>query len=184
MKKNASQQLTLSNGLFFGLQSLLFALLFLLLTFTFLGRIITVIGPSMEPTLEDGHVLLLQRVGYTPAQGDVVVLTRDFAEVTEPYVKRVIAVGGQTVDIDYGENKVYVDGKVLEEAYIKEAMLALSPPRDETHFEVPQGHVFVMGDNRNVSNDSRHEALGPVDTRYILGRASLVLFPFQRIGII
>lgn len=173
---------SMRNNLFSGLQTLVFALLFLLLVFTFLGRICMVIGPSMEPTLEDGQVLLLQHAGYTPAQGDIVVLTHEFSDVTEPYVKRVIAVGGQTVDIDYARNCVYVDGEALDEPYLKEAMIRLGPPREQTHYLVPEGHIFVLGDNRNISNDSRHEELGPVDSRYILGKACFVLLPLGSIG--
>ena len=170
--------------LFSGVQTLVFALLLLIVAFTFFGRIITVNGISMEPSLWEGEVLLLQRVGYTPKQGDIVVLTKPFGSVTHPYVKRVIATGGQTVSIDYLAGEVRVDGVAIHEPYIKEPMLELSYPRDSIYIEVPEGHVFVMGDNRNNSDDSRNIDLGAVDERYILGKAFFVLLPPRGFGLI
>ncbi len=173
----------LAGDLFSWLQALVFALLVLILCFTFFGRIISVDGYSMTPTLQNRDMLLLQCVGYTPKQGDIVVLTKEFASVTDPIVKRIIATGGQTVQINYAENKVYVDGVPLEEPYIKEPMQGPnSSMEDTTYCEVPPGHVFVMGDNRNGSSDSRHHDLGAVDERYILGRAFFVILPFGHAG--
>ena len=174
---------SLKLDLYFWLQALVMALVALILLFTFVGRIIGVDGSSMYPTLHDRDMLLLQSVGYTPRQGDVVVLTKAFRDVDGPIVKRVIAVGGQTVDIDYAAGTVSVDGEVLDEPYINEAML---PPSyaNQTHIEVPEGSIFVMGDNRNHSSDSRDVALGVIDERYVLGRAVCVLLPFQRFGLI
>ena len=169
--------------LYFWLQALVLALVALILLFTFVGRIIGVDGSSMYPTLHHGDMLLLQSVGYEPKQGDVVVLTKAFRDVDGPIVKRVIAVGGQTVDIDYAAGTVAVDGVALEEDYINEAMYEL-PPDYATHVEVPEGSIFVMGDNRNKSSDSRDPRLGTVDVRYVLGRARFVLLPFQDFGVI
>lgn len=174
-----------TRDLFSWLQALVFALLLLMLCFTFFGRIISVDGHSMDPTLSDGDMLLLQCVGYTPAQGDIVVLTKPFGSVTGPIVKRVIALGGQTVEISYEENLVYVDGAPLNEPYILEPMnRPLSGLEQTTSVVVPEGHVFVMGDNRNGSSDSRNVDLGTVDERYILGKALLVALPFAHFGII
>ena len=89
----------------------------------------------------------------------------------------------QTVDIDYAAGTVAVDGVALEEDYINEAMYEL-PPDYATHVEVPEGSIFVMGDNRNKSSDSRDPRLGTVDVRYVLGRARFVLLPFQDFGVI
>jgi len=98
-------------------------------------------------------------------------------------IKRVIATGGQTVDIDYYTGTVYVDGQPLDEPYILEEMfLPYASTMQQTHWEIPEGSVFVMGDNRNNSTDSRDERLGAVDTDYILGKAALVLWPLSRFG--
>lgn len=167
------------------LQPLVFALTVMILLSTFVGRTIGVKGSSMMPTLHDRDMLILQSIGYTPAQGDVVVLTqRSFSD--EPIVKRVIATGGQTVDIDYAANTVTVtdvDGtkRVLDEPYLGEPMRLPSTPSN-THIEVPEGSICVLGDNRNRSTDSRFPSIGTVDQRCVLGRAVLILFPFQRFG--
>ena len=169
--------------LYFWLQALVMVLVALILIFTFIGRIIGVDGSSMYPTLHHGDMLLLQSIGYTPKQGDVVVLTKEFDAADGPIVKRVIAVGGQHVDIDYAAGTVSVDGQVLNEPYINEAM---REPYYEnlTSVDVPEGSIFVMGDNRNNSSDSRDVTLGTVDERYVLGRALWVLLPFQNFGAI
>ena len=169
--------------LYFWLQALVMALVGLILIFTFVGRIIGVDGESMMPTLHNRDMLLLQSIGYSPEQGDVVVLsTKDFRNGA-PIVKRIIAVGGQTVDIVYETNTVYVDGVALDEPYILETMRAL-PESFATHVEVPEGSIFVMGDNRNNSTDSRSPELGVVDQRCVLGKALFILLPFQDAGAI
>ena len=167
--------------LYFWLQALVMALVGLILIFTFVGRIIGVDGESMMPTLHNRDMLLLQSIGYSPEQGDVVVLsTKDFRNGA-PIVKRIIAVGGQTVDIDYETNTVYVDGVALDEPYILETMRAL-PESFATQVEVPEGSIFVMGDNRNNSTDSRDTRVGCVDERDIMGAAVLRVLPFGKIG--
>lgn len=187
-KKQAQSEEQLSSGdslkldLYFWLQALVMALVALILIFTLVGRIIGVDGSSMVPTLHHGDMLILQSLGYEPRQNDVVVLTKE-SFMEQPIVKRVIAVGGQTVDIDYTENTVYVDGVALDEPYINELMEDLGP-ESITHAEVPEGSIFVMGDNRNHSSDSRSPRLGVVDERYVLGRALMVLLPFQDFGVI
>ena len=169
--------------LYFWLQALVMVLVALILIFTFVGRIIVVDGISMEPTLYHGDLLLLQSIGYTPKQGDVVVLTKEFDAADGPIVKRVIATGGQHVVIDYDAGTVTVDGEVLDEPYINEFMV--DPGMDSIHdVVVPEGSIFVMGDNRNHSSDSRNVTLGTVDERYVLGRALWVLLPFQNFGAI
>lgn len=173
------------NDLFFWLQALVMALVLLILLFTFVGRVITVDGTSMLPTLHHKDVLLLRSIGYTPERGDVIVLTKDFSGYSgQPIVKRVIATGGQTVRIDYEENKVFVDGVALDEPYINEAVMK-RPVNSDLIIEeltVPEGSVFVLGDNRNHSSDSRHVELGAIDHRYILGKAIMILFPFSNFG--
>ena len=171
--------------LYFWLQALVIALVSLILIFTFVGRVIGVDGKSMMPTLHDKDMLLLQSVGYTPKQGDVVVLRKQFADVKGPIVKRVIATGGQTVEIDYNTSTVYVDGQPLDEPYLGEPMYTPAMANEQgTYWVVPEGSIFVMGDNRNASSDSRNAELGTVDTRYVLGKALFIILPFQHIGAI
>jgi signal peptidase I len=166
------------------LQVLSVVLIPLVLLSVFVGRVVAVDGSSMVPTLHDGDFLLLRSIGYTPKQGDVVVLTKDFSyHVGDSIIKRVIAVGGQRVRIDYEENQVYVDGVALDESYINEPMVPLSG-ETVSEMTVPQGSVFVMGDNRNHSSDSRLAELGAIDERYIIGQAVLTLLPFRDMGAI
>lgn len=169
--------------LYFWLQALVMALVTLILLFAFVGRVITVDGSSMEPTLFNGDMLLLRSVGYQPRQGDVVVLTKQFSYVTGPIVKRVIAVGGDHVQIDYARGTVTVNGITLDEDYIKEPMVRPGDPdMGNEDIWVPEGHIYVMGDNRNNSSDSRHVELGPVDQRQVLGRVLCVLLPVKDFG--
>ena len=172
----ASQKKEEGRDLYEWVQALVCSVLAVVLLFTFVVRLIGVDGHSMVPTLQDGDRLLVLNSlwddGYQ--YGDIVVLGKDtFME--EPIVKRVIATEGQTVDIDFAAGDVYVDGELLEEDYINEPTYV-----DEgTQFPltVPEGSIFVMGDNRNHSSDSRSSDLGTVDTRYVIGRAVFLLFP-------
>ena len=167
------------------LQALTFALAFILIFFTFFGRVIGVDGHSMDPTLNDRDMLFLQCIAYEPKQGDVVVLTKAFRDVDGPIVKRVIAVGGQTVDIDDDAGTVAVDGQVLDEPYILEEMLwPSSSHMQETHFEVPEDSIFVMGDNRNNSSDSRTDMVGNIKRENIIGKAWLRIWPVSDFGVL
>ncbi len=170
--------------LYFWLQALVMALVTLILLFTLVGRIIGVDGMSMFPTLRNEDMLLLRSIGYTPKQGDVVVITKD-SFMERSIVKRVIAVGGQTVRIDYAAGLVYVDEKPLDEPYLPEVMEApQSLYMTNNDVYVPEGSIFVLGDNRNNSTDSRDVRLGTVDVRHVLGRAVFVLLPPADIGTI
>lgn len=156
--------------------------------FNCVARLTRVDGGSMDNTLQHGEIMLIWSLGYTPKQGDIVVLNKTsvlLPDWTEPraIVKRVIATGGQTVDVDYSAGAVYVDGQPLDEPYLPEEMRRPgAPSMQETHWEVPEGSIFVMGDNRNYSTDSRDSLLGTIDTDYILGRAVLALWPPDRFG--
>ena len=156
--------------------------------FNCVARLTRVDGGSMDTTLQHGEIMLIWSLGYTPKQGDIVVLNKTsvlLPDWTEPraIVKRGIATGGQTVDVDYSTGTVYVDGQALDEPYLHEEMRRPgAPSMQETHWEVPEGSIFVMGDNRNYSTDSRDSLLGTIDTDYILGRAVLALWPLGRFG--
>ena len=163
-KKKKQETLTLGQELFQTLQSLACIVLVIIFLFTFVMRITIVDGHSMENTLHHGDIVLVRSIGYTPKQGDIVVLTKTtFREAS--IIKRVIATEGQTVDIDYATSTVYVDGVALEEDYIKEARWDLYADNGVNHITVPEGHIYVMGDNRNGSSDSRDPSLGVVDVR-------------------
>ncbi len=156
------------------------ALATIVLVFTLAVRLIGVDGSSMVPTLHDHDQLLVSRLFYSePKSGDIVVLTKT-SFMREPIVKRIIAVEGQTIDIDFITHEVTVDGNVLYEPYINEE--TASPGDMDFPQTVPEGCIFVMGDNRNGSTDSRWLRLGMVDKRCILGRVLFRVFPFHQIG--
>lgn len=141
--------------------------------FTFLFKISIVTGDSMSDTLHDMDRVLITAVNRAPERGDIVVISQPNA-FHEVLIKRVIATGGQTVNIDTAGNTVIVDGRVLDEPYIREPTRLAG---DQSYpLAVPAGYVFVMGDNRNNSTDSRFSAVGLIDERYILGTA------FYRLG--
>ena len=161
------------------MQSLVSALLICVLVFAFFIRIIGIIGSSMVPTFHDGDSVIISDMFYEPKQGDVVVL-RKLAFQEEPIIKRVIAVAGQTVNIDFQKGVVYVDGKALDEPYVAEPTYTALDFKGE--ITVPSNCVFVMGDNRNNSTDSRRSVIGCVDKRYILGKVLLRILPINKFG--
>lgn len=167
------------------------AVLAIVVIFTFFVRMMGVQGPSMRQTLQEGDRLLVLNAPLVREfrRGDIVIARKEtFSE--DPIVKRIIAVGGQTVDIDFSAGVVYVDGTALEEDYINDRTYIY----EGTDFPltVPEGSVFLMGDNRNMSTDSRDVRIGTVDTRYLIGKAVFLIFPgpdattekrdFSRIG--
>lgn len=163
------------------LMSVVSAVLIVVLVFTFGIRMMGVKGPSMRQTLQDGDRLLVLNapLAGTYRQGDIVIARKDtFSD--DPIVKRVIAVAGQTVDIDFVAGVVYVDGAALEEDYIND--LTYTDEGTAFPLTVPEGSVFLMGDNRNMSTDSREPRIGTVDTRYLIGRAVFLAFPGKTAG--
>ncbi|NLC73528.1 MAG: signal peptidase I [Ruminococcaceae bacterium] len=162
------------------IQSAVAALVFCILLFSFFVRIVDVIGPSMRPTLNDMDKIVVSKLFYKPKVGDIVVFRKDsFKE--EPLVKRIIAVAGQTVDINFSAGEVLVDNVKIEEPYIAE------PTTGEKYdfvgpITVPKGCVFVMGDNRLHSTDSRYSEIGFVDERCIMGKVWFTVFPVKHFG--
>ena len=165
------------------LHDLVYILAAVTLVFVFFFRLVGVDGSSMYPTLVDHDYLALESnfLYRNVRQGDIVVIDPpEQAGFSGPIVKRVIATGGQTVDIDFDAGIVYVDGEALEESYVFEPTYrsfqeigdGLSYP-----VTVPEGSVFVLGDNRNHSADSRYARLGCVDESRILGRVLLRILP-------
>lgn len=171
--------------------SFVFAMFIIILIFMFVVRQVVVDGRSMYPTLNDGDRIIINHMFSDPKQGDIVVLNSEVLGKT--LIKRVIAVGGQDVEIDYASNEVFVDGKKLDESYLKGSALDMKVliDFDNSYYDessstykytVPDDCVFVMGDNRNNSTDSR--AIGCVPVDCILGKATIRLFPFSKFGAI
>lgn len=155
------------------------ALIICVVIFAFFIRLIDVRGTSMNPTLNNNDKMLVSGLFYEPKVGDVVVFKKDEYDPERALVKRVIAVEGQVINMDFDHGIVYVDGVPIEEDYIME------PTTNKIDFigpqTVPEGCVFVMGDNRNASTDSRKKEIGMVDTRLILGRAYAVVYPLSQV---
>lgn len=192
------QKTTLAQEIFEWLDIIITAIITVVIIFTLVFRVATISGPSMENTLfggdsstgEGGDKVIITNFAYTPKQGDIVVISRNADNSVEaedesdvPIIKRVIAVAGQTVDIDFESGVVSVDGVALDEPYTK------TPTNVKHDIEfpvyVPEGCIFVLGDNRNESLDSRSSSIGDngmIDTRYVLGKAVFRIFPFERIG--
>lgn len=168
------------SGLYDWLEVIVLSAAFALLLFTFILRIAIVDGDSMNHTLHDKELLIISDLMYTPDNNDIIVFTSP--NYPEPIVKRVIATEGQTVDIDFDTWTVTVDGKVLKEDYINRVPGIMNSSDVAFPLTVPEGYVFVMGDNRNESLDSRNSRIGFVDERFILGEVKLRLFPIDRFG--
>lgn len=166
------------------IQCVVVALICCVLIFVFVARVIDVVGNSMVPTLEWYDKVIITRLAGDYERGDIVVLQKDsFRE--EPIVKRIIAVEGQTIDIDFENGIVYVDGEPLDEPYVNELTYESEDFESyERPLVIPEGCVFVMGDNRNNSTDSRRETIGCVDTRNILGKVIFRILPLNKIGAI
>ena len=162
-------------------EALISAALVLVLIFSFFFRIIQVDGRSMVPTLANGDKLIVWGAGYQPRRGDVVIVD-SYTTYGKPLVKRVIAAGGDTVDINYSTGTVEVNGEVLQEDYIAEPTYlgydVVFP------YTVPEGQLFVMGDNRNESLDSRSTYIGCIDERDILGKVLVRFLPLSDFGVI
>ncbi len=162
------------------IQSLISALLICVLVFVFVLRIMDVKGSSMVPTLHNGDKVLVSDLFYEPQRGDIVVFKKDSYDDNKALVKRVIAVAGDVVNIDFDKGVVYVNGEALEEDYLDvltNTKIDFIGPQT-----VPDSCLFVMGDNRNASTDSRDKRIGMVDKRLIIGKVLLVVYPFDSFG--
>lgn len=190
--KKKEKKLPWQKSIMLYLHDLVFILAIVIVVFLLLFRVVVVSGPSMYNTLVDGdYLLLVGNVLYrTPQRGDVIVASTMSFEKGEPIIKRVIATEGQTVDIDFNEGIVYVDGVALDEPYTYTETNLYEGV--EFPLTVEKGHIFVMGDNRNKSKDSRHPEIGQIDCREVVGRAIFLFVPgtnggsekadFSRIG--
>jgi len=180
-KQEEEQAFDLRRSVWEWVESIAISLTVLILLFTFVFKIIGISGSSMENTLHENDRVIAFSLFYTPARGDIVVVNQP-NEFGKPIIKRIIATENQTVDIDFETGEVRVDGELLDEPYLS------TPTTLEGSVTFPvtveEGKVFVMGDNRQHSTDSRHTMIGQIDTRYILGKAVVRIYPFDQIGLL
>ncbi len=185
------EPISITKEIFEWLEVVVSAMLAVVIIFTFVFRVATIVGGSMKDTLYNGEKVIITDWFYTPKVGDIVVVSRNasngyYADEGEgPIIKRIIATEGQTVDIDFNSGIVYVDGVALDEPYTR------TPTNLKYDIKfpvrVPDNHVFCLGDNRNESLDSRSSRIGNegmIDERYILGKAVFRVFPFDRFGVV
>ena len=172
---------TALNEIFEWVESVAISVVFVVLLFTFVFRVVMVDGESMRETLQNEDRVVISNFLYTPKADDIIVFVPSIKDYeNKPFVKRVIATEGQTITVDAKKGAVYINGIEIEEPYIREV---LTKQGDQQYpLTVPEGYVFAMGDNRNDSWDSRFVAVGIVDTRSILGRVVYRVFPFNKIG--
>lgn len=157
----------------------LFALIFVVMIMTFCFRLVDVDGDSMLQTLQNGNKIIVTGLNYEPQVGDIVVISHG-AELDKALVKRVIAVGGQTVDINSDTGDVIVDGIVIKEDYINGKTTKIG--NMDFPIEVEEGTVFVLGDNRPISKDSRFTDVGLIDNDAIIGKVRFRIYPFNKFG--
>lgn len=186
MSENTEKKQSLAASLYDVVEMFVLAAVFVILLLTLFFRLCRVDGPSMNKTLYDGENLVVSDLFYTPKTGDIIVFhqtndERDTASslnrFNEPIVKRVIATGGQYVKLDYAAKRVYVsddatfeESELLDESYAYFSGNIWRQSSPVTEYHVPEGYLFVMGDNRNNSADSRYPEIGFVDARRVLGR--------------
>ncbi len=193
-EKPKEEKVPMAKALTLYLHDIVHLLCIMMVVLLLLFRVVVVSGTSMNMTLLDGdYLLLLSNTFYqNPQAGDIIVVSKDSFDNGSAFVKRIIATEGQTVDIDFEQGIVYVDGVALEEPYINN--LTTTQGGVQFPLVVEEGCIFALGDNRGISKDSRYPDIGQIDTREILGKAIVLLIPgtnygrepfdFGRIGVI
>ncbi|MDR1891514.1 MAG: signal peptidase I [Oscillospiraceae bacterium] len=175
------------------LEAAVASVLAVIVVFTFLFRVVGVDGESMQNTLQHKDKVIISHLFYKPEAGDIVVISRKYnnepAEDTsqnKPIIKRVIAVGGDLVDLDYEKQQVIITRNGVSHAFVEPPDLLGNMDKKSAYIDfpaqVPEGSIFVMGDHRNNSLDSRYESLGMIDERYVLGKAVFRIWPLTGIG--
>ena len=157
------------------------AVLIALIIRNYVFTLVNVVGSSMEPTIQNGDVFFVRRLMYEPEAGDIIILTP--YPGGDPFIKRIIALENQVVDIDRFSGEVSVDGKVLTEDYIDPDTITQQGGAITFPYTVPEGHVFVLGDNRHPGGSTDSRSIGPVPHQSIIGKASMRIWPLKSIGI-
>lgn len=161
-------------------KTILFMFSIICIIFTFIFRDANVVGNSMVDTLHNNDKVILTNFMYMPKPGDIVVINAE-NQIEKDIIKRVIATEGQTLSIDYNTGKVLVDGVIIDEPYI--SSYTIKPNNEyDIPYVIPDGYIFVMGDNRNVSLDSRDSEIGLIPVSDVIGKAQFIFFPVNRIS--
>lgn len=163
------------------IRCLIFAFTIVVICLTFVFRLVEVEGSSMDDTLSTQDKVVVTNFMYKPQNNDIIVISHG-AAYENPIIKRVIATEGQTLKLDYAHEQVIVNGVVLNEPYIKESTFSETFANYDIPEVIPEGKIFVMGDNRRVSLDSRNKKIGLVDVDDVIGKAQFVAFPFDHLG--
>ena len=168
-------------GVYDWIRCIIFAIAIVVVCLTFVFRLIDVDGRSMNDTLETKDKVIVTNMFYTPQDNDIVVISHG-AVYKKPIIKRVIATEGQTLELDYANEKIIVDGIEISEPYIKGTTFYGTYGNNVIPEVIPEGKIFVMGDNRQISLDSRSTEIGLIDVKDVIGKAQFVVFPFNHFG--
>lgn len=168
-------------GLYDWIRCVVFAIAIVVVCLTFVFRLVDVDGTSMNDTLQTNDKVIVTNLMYQPNNNDIVVISHG-AEYKKPIIKRVIAKEGQTLKLDKENDRIIVDGIVIDEPYIKGTTFSGNYGNNEIPDVIPEGKIFVMGDNRQVSLDSRSTEIGLIDVKDVIGKAQIVAFPFNHFG--
>ena len=169
------------SGFYDWIKCIIFAISIVVICLTFVFRLVDVEGSSMDDTLATKDKVIVTNLFYTPKTNDIIVISHG-EEYANPIIKRVIATEGQSIELDYENDRIIVDGVVLEEAYIDDSTFGGNYGDNVIPEIIPEGKIFVMGDNRKVSLDSRSKEIGLIDEENVIGKAQFVAFPFNDFG--
>ena len=171
----------LTAGVYDWIRCVIFAIAIVVVCLTFVFRLVEVDGSSMDDTLKHKDKVIVTNLFYTPHDSDIVVISHG-EKYNKPIIKRVIATAGQSIKLDYENDRIIVDGVVIPESYINGSTFAGNKGDNEIPDIIPEGKIFVMGDNRHVSLDSRSTEIGLIDVENVIGKAQIIAFPFDRFG--